>query len=257
MTLSTTVQSETRETNPAVKFWTRQDWNAATADRVADLDEGVNVGTRGRTRAALGINVNMKYIEDRNGQPINGHLASDIRRHARAIFVGLALKGYLFTSWTEADHDSLKTYYREMAERFEELRLCANDWKAEMVALDIYRTWREQWEKRQKRKMTDKNINNDQVEGNKHCDESDSSDDEVSVKHGIDRAAHENGRASKKMKSGPNAIAHAGTTQIQQMVIICIFESHLFITDASLLISSLSRTSISCQELWVVQIHRR
>ena len=79
-TLGTTpVQTETREMNPTVKFWTRQEWTAATADRVADLDEGVNVGTRGRTRAAQGINVNMKYIEDRNGQPINGHLASDIR----------------------------------------------------------------------------------------------------------------------------------------------------------------------------------
>ena len=258
-TLGTTpVQTETREMNPTVKFWTRQEWTAATADRVADLDEGVNVGTRGRTWAAQGINVNMKYIEDRNGQPINGHLASDIRRHARAIFVGLALKGYLFTSWTEADHDSLKTYYREMAERFEELRLCANDWKAEMIALDIYRTWRDQWEKRQqKKKMTDKNISNDQVEGNKDCNKSDSSDDKVSVKHGIDRATHENGRATKKMKSGYDAIDHTGTTQMQQVVIIRIFKSHLLFTNASLLISSLSQTSISCQELRAVQIHRR
>ena len=220
-TLGTTpIKTETREMNPGVRFWTRQEWTAATADRVVDLDEGTNVGTRGRTRAAQGINVNMKYIEDRNGQSINGHLASDIRRHARAIFVGLALKGYLFTSWTEADHDSLKTYYREMAERFEELRLCANDWKAEMVALDIYRTWRDQWEKRQqKRKMTDKN----QIEGNKDCNDSDSSDDEVSLKHGIDRTAHETGRATKKMKGVPNTVAAPpGAAQTQQVMTIHI-----------------------------------
>ncbi len=153
-----------------------------------DFEEGGQSGARGRTRAAQGINVNMRYIEDRNGQPINGHLASDIRRHARAIFVGFALQGRLFTSWTEADHTSLKTYYLEMAERFEELRLCANDWKSEMIALDIYRTWREQWQKKKKKNGTGKDLKNEQFEGNKDCDESDDDDDEnVHMKHGIDR----------------------------------------------------------------------
>lgn len=188
---------ETREQNPNVKYWTRQEWTAANADRVADLDGGANTGTRGRTRAAQGINVNMKYIEDREGRPINGHLASDIRRHARAVFVGLAHKGFLFTSWTEADHNSLKTYYCEMAERFEELRLCANDWKAEMIALDVYRTWREQWQKKQKK--ADKDIKAEVIEVD--MDDSNDSDNEGSLKHGIDHMLTEGQRATKKVKS--------------------------------------------------------
>lgn len=201
--------------NPAVRFWTRQEWMASNTDRIADLDEAVNIGTRGRTRAAQGINVNMKYIEDRNGQPINGHLAGDIRRHARAIFVGFALKGYLFTSWTEADHDSLKTYYHEMSERFEELRLCANDWKAEMIALDIYRTWRDQWEKRQKKRKKSEKNKDDQVEDDKDGNESDESDDDISL---------------KKRKSIPNTVAAAdpihiaATGQTQQTVTSFIIE---------------------------------
>ena len=141
----------------------------------------------------------MKYVETRDRNPISGHLASEIRRHARAIFVGLAQEGHLFNSWTEADHNSLKVYYNEMAERFEELRLCANDWKAEMIALDIYRTWRDQWQKRMKK--AGENVKNEKSED---CDNSHDSDNEGSEsvkKHNIDCVPPEN-RASKKIKSG-------------------------------------------------------
>ena len=192
-------RQETREQNPNVKYWTRQEWNAANADRVVELDGAANPGTRGRTRAAQGINVNMKYLEDREGRPVNGHIASDIRRHARAIFVGLAHKGCVFSLWTEADYNSLKTYYGEMAEHFEELRLCANDWKAEMVALDIYRTWREQWQKKQKKN------NKDTVKievSDINMDESNESDLEGSFKHATDPMPAEEQQATKKMKSG-------------------------------------------------------
>ena len=190
-------KQETREQNPNVKYWTRQEWTAANADRVADLDGEANPGTRGRTRAAQGINVNMKYVEDREGRPVSGHLASDMRRHARAIFVGLTQNGLIFTSWTEADHNSLKTYYSEMADRFEELRLCANDWKSEMIALDIYRTWREQWQKKQKK--TDNSVKTEVIEVN--MDDSDDSDKEGSLKHGIDHILTGERTAKKARKS--------------------------------------------------------
>ena len=196
---------ETRDTFPNVKYWTRQDWTTANADRVADLDEGGTSGARGRTRAAQGINVNMKYIEDKDGQAINGHLASDIRRHARAIFVGFALEGRLFASWTEADHTSLKVYYREMAERFEELRLCANDWKAEMIALDVYRTWRDQWQKKQQKNKTGNGKNRqleDDDDQDKSHDNDDGDNDDVSVKRGIDYTASDNEQPSKRIKKG-------------------------------------------------------
>lgn len=192
-------RQETREQNPNVKYWTRQEWNAANADRVVELDGAANPGTRGRTRAAQGINVNMKYLEDREGHPVNGHIASDIRRHARAIFVGLAHKGCVFTSWTEADYNSLKTYYGEMAEHFEELRLCANDWKAEMIALDIYRTWREQWQKKQKK--SDKDTVKIEV-ADIDMDESNESENEGSSKRATDPIPAEEQQARKKMKSG-------------------------------------------------------
>lgn len=222
-----TIPQEMHEANPNVRYWTRQEWTAATADRVADFEEAGQSGARGRTRAAQGINVNMRYIEDRNGQPINGHLASDIRRHARAIFVGFALEGRLFSSWTEADHTSLKAYYREMAERFEELRLCANDWKAEMVALDIYRTWRDQWQKKKNKTKTGKDTKTEHFEGDKDCEEFDADDDNnISVKHGIDRTAPEDGRPPKKIKSDnstPDPAVLTGYVVPPQMARLRIF----------------------------------
>lgn len=215
-----TSQQETRALYPNVKYWTRQEWITANADRVADLDGDANVGGRGRGRAAKGINVNMKYIEDKEGNPIDGHLASDIRRHARAIFVGIASKGQVFKSWTEADYDSLKTYYREMSERFEELRFCANDWKAELIALDTYRTWREQWDKQQKKKAMGKGGDDEKLDAD--VEDFHDSDDEDSLKHGIDHPPSEARRAKKaKTDNTPNfdcAVPTAAELQPSQTV---------------------------------------
>ncbi|KJA21715.1 hypothetical protein HYPSUDRAFT_202839 [Hypholoma sublateritium FD-334 SS-4] len=96
-----------------------------------------------------------------------------------------------------------------MSERFEELRLCANDWKAETIALDIYRTWRDQWEKRQKKRKKPEKTTDDLVEDDKDGNNSDESDDDVSLKHGADRTAFEIARATKKRKSAPDAVAAA------------------------------------------------
>ena len=86
-----------------------------------------------------------------------------------------------------------------MAERFEELRLCANDWKAEMIALDIYRTWREQWQKKQKK--SDKDTVKIEV-ADIDMDESNESENEGSSKHATDPIPAEEQQARKKMKSG-------------------------------------------------------
>ena len=45
----------------------------------------------------------------------------------------------------------MKLYYASMAERFPELRLCALDWKADMVATVYYSPWRKTWLKKQER----------------------------------------------------------------------------------------------------------
>lgn len=92
----------------------------------------------------------MQYIQQEDGMIIDGYRATEIRRYARSIWVGLARKGNEFNSWGEADHEALKLYYSEMAIRFPELRLCSLDWKADLIALDNFPSWKSAWKKKGK-----------------------------------------------------------------------------------------------------------
>lgn len=103
---------------------------------------------RGKTRSAAGINVSMQYIELKNGTVIDGHRATNMRQFARCLWVQLAVDGKLFASWGEVDAGSKMFYYREMADRFEELAYCELDWKAEMIASDNYSGWKQTWLKK-------------------------------------------------------------------------------------------------------------
>jgi hypothetical protein len=63
----------------------------------------------------------MHYIQDKDGQVIDGHCAREIHIHARAIFVGFAMQGKQLLSWGDADTISCRTFYKEMEIHFEEL----------------------------------------------------------------------------------------------------------------------------------------
>lgn len=110
---------------------------------------------RGQSRSRAGINVSMRYIQDKDGVVIDGHRAREIRMHARALFVGFAraMQGNQFTSWGDADALSRKTFYNEMVSRFEELQHCDLDWKAEQIATDCFPGWKVTWLKKQKKTL--------------------------------------------------------------------------------------------------------
>ena len=167
-----------REDYPHVRFWTRQEWNAASQEQILevseqpdeseafpdlDIEEGDApkellpagpVCARGKHRSSQGINVAMKYIELEDGTVIDGYRASDIRRYARSLWVQMALDNKLPKAWGNADAASLSTYNESMAQRFPELRLCASDWKANLVAIDNYPSWRHNWLKRQNKDVS-------------------------------------------------------------------------------------------------------
>jgi hypothetical protein len=158
-----------REDYPKIRFWTRQDWNSAAQVPVLEVDEEGEVFpeldeeeegskepspspgpacARGRHRAAKGINVTMKYIELEDGTVIDGYRAAEIRRYARSLWVQMALDDKLPATWSDGDATSLATYNESMAKRFVELRFCAADWKASLVAIDNYPSWRHNWLKK-------------------------------------------------------------------------------------------------------------
>jgi hypothetical protein len=83
----------------------------------------------------------MRYIEDENGQVIDGHRASAMRKLARSIWIALANTGKAPAKWSQADIVVAQSYRREMRHHFPELRLCENDWKADLIASDNYPSW--------------------------------------------------------------------------------------------------------------------
>ncbi len=161
-----------RDDYPNVQYWTRQDWNSALHDDILEVDspeepeqlpepegEGdeskepspTGPACRGKHRSSQGINVTMKYIEYEDGMVVDGFRAAEIRRYARSLWVQMALESKLPRTWSEADARSLATYNQSMGQRFPELRLCAGDWKANLVATDNYPSWRHNWLKKNNR----------------------------------------------------------------------------------------------------------
>ena len=171
-----------------IDYWYKHQWVSSSNNRVTDLvdksenenenengenededeeEEGESASKqirsvspapgarRGQGRSRAGINVSMRFLQDKDGNIIDGHRAREIRIHARAIFVGFAMHGKHFTSWGDADAASRKTFYTEMRTRFEEFQFCDLDWKAEQIATDTFPGWKVTWTKKQKKIASD------------------------------------------------------------------------------------------------------
>jgi hypothetical protein len=96
---------------------------------------------RGKVRSSQGINVTMCYVEDENGDVIDGHVATEIRRYARSIWVHISNNYGAPPKWGDADVKVSQTYRRLMYSRFSMLRLCELDWKVDLIATDNYPSW--------------------------------------------------------------------------------------------------------------------
>lgn len=83
----------------------------------------------------------MGYVETEDGKPIDGFVASEIRRHARAIWVQLGIGNKAPSKWSDAGAATLRHYREEMRNRYPVLALCEMDWKADLIATDNYPSW--------------------------------------------------------------------------------------------------------------------
>ncbi len=142
---------------PHIDYWYKHQWMAAAPDhstktRNEESEKEDVAGTqRGQGRSRMGINVAMRYIQTEDGTVIDGYRATEMRHHARAVFIGLVDNGKQFASWGEADAMSRRVFYNEMASRFTELSYCELDWKAEQIATDTYPGWKLNWTNKEKR----------------------------------------------------------------------------------------------------------
>jgi hypothetical protein len=128
---------------PKVRFWTKQSWTNHVKNTKNTFDfRQKGQPERGKSRAAQGENVTMQYIEDQDGNAVDGHRAAKIREVARSIWAQLASAGKAPKSWKQADITAAEHYRRELRRNFPELGFCELDWKADQIAIEHYPSWR-------------------------------------------------------------------------------------------------------------------
>jgi hypothetical protein len=126
-----------RDDYPLVKFWYRHEWNTAESSQVAHI----GAGAHGKARSAQGENVTLRFIEDENGNIVDGFRATVIRRFARELWAGLNRVGKAPKTWGKVDAAVATQYRNEMERKFPELRFCDNSWKADYIATLNYPSW--------------------------------------------------------------------------------------------------------------------
>ena len=120
---------------PLVKYWYRHEWYAAESSQVA------HIGAQGKTHVSLGENVSLKFIEDENGNVIDGFRATAMRRFACKLWASLNNIGKVPKTWGRVDAAVAAQYRNEMELKFSELRLCDNHWKVGLIATLGYPSW--------------------------------------------------------------------------------------------------------------------
>ena len=138
---STDVTALVRSDYPLIKFWTKQEWTAYCNNNATSTTDK----TRGKSRAAQGINVTMLFAEFEDGTIVDGHVAGNIRRCARSAWVYLANKGEAPPKWRSASMLIIQSYHKEMYRRFPFLQYCDDNWKVEQIAIDNYPSWYTSW----------------------------------------------------------------------------------------------------------------
>lgn len=134
------VEPELRRADfPKVSFWERRDYNTWKSSQKGV--SGITLGKRGNAQASQGMNVNMQYVENANGIPVDGFRAASIRSTAYSIFFELKERGCAPTVFSKIVQHAKVHYIVEMERNHPELRLCANHWKSLFVATQNYPSW--------------------------------------------------------------------------------------------------------------------
>jgi hypothetical protein len=135
--------SLSRNDYPHVKFWTRKEWADYTSNEIATTDK-----PRGKVRSSQGINVTMRYVEGENGEAVDGHVATEIRRYARSVWVHIANSYGAPPKWGDACVKVSQFYRQHMCSKFPILQFCELDWKVDLIATDNYPSWYSWWVKK-------------------------------------------------------------------------------------------------------------
>lgn len=143
----------TKEQCPEVKFYDKATWRAVVEQKrkenvgsTEDIDDDNDIfaNARGATQAHQGVNVRFHYLEDKDGNPVDGHTVLQLSEFGHAVFCTFSnSQANPLKSFGVADHIFQESFFHEMHTKFETFRYCANDWKAHAFATRIYPTFRQ------------------------------------------------------------------------------------------------------------------
>ncbi|KAJ7836666.1 hypothetical protein B0H14DRAFT_3460560 [Mycena olivaceomarginata] len=119
-----------QEDFPHVQYWTHEDFKGDTSG----VSNHMGPNPRGASLVSQGVNVRMKYIENVNGEAVDGYQCTAIAKVAQQIWFELVKKGIAPRTWGKAGLDVATLYNDEMCRKFPELRYCADNWKAQAYA---------------------------------------------------------------------------------------------------------------------------
>lgn len=93
---------------------------------------------KGRQCSAQNINVGMRYMVNEKGQMIDGRQAAEMRKTAQGIFQDWKAGGTLYKSWGKVPAKQKNQFFLMLRSKHPEFRLCANNWKADMMCTKYY-----------------------------------------------------------------------------------------------------------------------
>ena len=125
-------------------YWTLADIRRSQAkDRRAPVVVGEAKGSRGRARAAQGINVSMTFVYHPDGTMIDGFRADEIRKNFAEFCRGWEKKHRMPYSWFNDTHPEFKqALFKHLRARFPECQLGHNNSIPEMIGQTYYQVWR-------------------------------------------------------------------------------------------------------------------
>jgi hypothetical protein len=121
---------------PLVKFWAWKSWKAEL-----ETEKDSSRGKANNRGSSTGLNIGMRYVEDGDGNPVDGTRAAAIRKFAKQCWQKVMDAKMAPRTWGAANLDVSRMYNLEMEAEFPELRFCDNHWKATAIATQYYPDW--------------------------------------------------------------------------------------------------------------------
>jgi hypothetical protein len=116
-----------------VKFWHKSNWTAfQEKEKSKPMDP---------TKGDAQKDSTARYIEDENGEPVSAATLKAVRKTARHVWAMFRDRREAPPQWSKASSKVVNTYRSEMCWQHPELRLCANNWKSEVLATQAYPSW--------------------------------------------------------------------------------------------------------------------